>query len=58
MSDHIKKEQVRSLISSGAGRDRTHDRRITSPTYRFPTSPTCANVAAVASGLPSSACFA
>jgi hypothetical protein len=34
------------------GGDRTHDRRIMSPTYSFPGSPTCASTAAVASSLP------
>ena len=58
MSDHIKKEQVRSLISSGAGGDRTHDRRIMRVTYPLPRLPTCANVSRFASVLPRFARFA
>src|SRR5712692_4289914 len=38
--------------NSGAGGDRTHDRRIMSPTYSFPGFATCADVAAIASALP------
>ena len=41
--------------NSGAGGDRTHDRRIMSSTYLFSGFPTCANVPGIASALPQSA---
>jgi hypothetical protein len=44
--------------TSGAGGDRTHDRRIMRMVDRFPGSSACDNVAAIASALPSFAGFA